>query len=258
VLGAVPRTGPRTPVCVARSRRSREYPFGPMLQRMLRVLDSVFLARVGRAGTLIRVIGLGVLLAIGVALATAEVVRVTGWIPAVCFAVWAVVSTGLVAATLLRRQPNTLTSPAGRVAIARGLPGAEAALLAALTTAAAQGREFIADAALVETLNDHPAAPDLAARYAAHLGEVAALIASSDRLDERWSALWAREPDCTRGHVGGLLEHPFYGEKQDALVQYMALQTRRLDGMIAYLQIGDDRPVRYMRRANVPVADAAS
>ena len=42
---------------------------------------------------------------------------------------------------------------------------------------------------------------------------------------------------------------PYYGDKLDALVRYMALQTRRVAWMGEFLRTGEDRPVRYIRPA---------
>jgi hypothetical protein len=44
-------------------------------------------------------------------------------------------------------------------------------------------------------------------------------------------------------------EGPYYGDKLDALVRYVALQTRRVAWMGAFLRTGEDRPVHYIRPA---------
>jgi hypothetical protein len=44
-------------------------------------------------------------------------------------------------------------------------------------------------------------------------------------------------------------EAPYYGDNRDALVRYMALQTRRVAWMREFLRTGEDRPVRYIRPA---------
>jgi hypothetical protein len=42
---------------------------------------------------------------------------------------------------------------------------------------------------------------------------------------------------------------PYYGDKLDALVRYMALQTHRVAWMGEFRRTGEDRPVRYIRPA---------
>jgi hypothetical protein len=44
-------------------------------------------------------------------------------------------------------------------------------------------------------------------------------------------------------------EGPYYGDKLEALVRYMALQTRRVAWMREVLRTGEHRPVRYIRPA---------
>ena len=48
---------------------------------------------------------------------------------------------------------------------------------------------------------------------------------------------------------GSCWEGPCYGDKLDALVRFMALQTRRVAWMREFLRTGEDRPVRYIRPA---------
>jgi hypothetical protein len=120
------------------------------MQRVFQLLDSVFLARVGRAGTLIRIIGLGALPGGRSRLGRRGGRRVAAWVPLVCFGIWALLVLLLVVALLLRRQPSTLASPGARIVIAKDLPYASAALLRALSAAEARGREFIADAASMD------------------------------------------------------------------------------------------------------------
>jgi hypothetical protein len=82
-----------------------------LVRRLFSVLDSAFVSRVGSATTLIRIVGLGFVLVVLVGLVGAGVVSIAGWIPVVCFAIWAVIALLLAAAWTMRRQPSTLTSP---------------------------------------------------------------------------------------------------------------------------------------------------
>jgi hypothetical protein len=172
------------------------------------------------------------------------VVRTAGWVPVVGFMVWALTALLLAGSWLMRREPHTVASPFDQLRIAGGLPGASATLLKALAVAEATGREFIAEAAIRDPVNNQEATAEFAQSYAAYEAEVRTLIADSDVLDKRWQLLWQRKPSWADAHI---LEPPFTRERLDTVVSYMAQRNRQLAWMIAFLQGGSDKPVRYIR-----------
>jgi len=217
------------------------------VRRVFQLLDSLFVSRVGNALTWLSILSLGAALVVAVGLVGAQVVHVAGWVTLACFGVWSLVALLFAVASVMRRQPSTLSSPAAQIVIAKGLPRSSAALLNALVRAESQGREFIAEAALLDPVNNQEPTADFARNYSAYEADVAALLTNTNELDDRWSSLWARKPSWVEGHLGDLLEPPFYGEKLEVLGRYIALRTRQLGWMIRYLQGGTDEPVRYIR-----------
>jgi hypothetical protein len=215
-----------------------------LVRRLFSILDSAFVSRVGSARTLISIVGLGFVLVVLVALVGASVVSVAGWIPVVCFAIWAVIALLLAAAWTMRRQPSTLASPLARFAITRGLPGSSSELFAALVVAEAQAREFVAEGAILDPLDNQAHAAHFAQAYTAYEAEVASLLSRADQLDDRWGMLWNRKPSWARNH---LLEPPFTRAMLDVVTRYIAHRARQLGYMIEFLRTGNDRPVRYIR-----------
>jgi hypothetical protein len=143
------------------------------MRRLFRLLDSRFVSRVGNAGTPFNLmwIGLGVVVTTG--LAGASVLRVAGWIPVACFGVWTATSLLLVATWMLGRAPITLRSPFEHLMISRGLPGSSEALQRALALAEQQSREFIAEASIMNPVNNSKAATEFAHSYGSFEAEVA-------------------------------------------------------------------------------------
>jgi hypothetical protein len=215
-----------------------------LVQRLFSILDSAFVTRVGSATTLIRIVGLGIALVLSVGLVGAGVVSVAGWIPVVCFAIWAVITLLLAVAWTMRRQPSTLTSPFARFAITRGLPGSSSELFAALVIAEAQAREFVAEGAILDPVDNQAEAASFARAYTAYEADVASLLRHADQLDERWGLLWNRKPSWARSH---LLEPPFTRGTLDVVTRYIAHRARQLGYMMEFLRNGNDRPVRYIR-----------
>jgi hypothetical protein len=112
-----------------------------LIQRAFSILDSRFESRVGNATTLVRILGLGLFLVIGIGLAGAGVIGIAGWLAGVSFALWAVVALLVAASWTMRRRPSTIASPIDQVVIEKSLPGAAAAVLNALITAESTARE---------------------------------------------------------------------------------------------------------------------
>lgn len=214
------------------------------MKRILRFLDSRPLSRAGAVATLVSLVSVGLAL-VGLIFAQgAGLVREGEWITVVCFGVWAMLSALLILAWIARRQPGTVVTPAARIAIAKGLPGSSKALLAALARAETEGREFIAEAAILMPVNNQKAAHDLAQGYAAFESEVSSLIKSSKILDERWSLTWERKPDYFGSHFRN---GPFTLGILSELVRYMAQRNRQIGWMLDFLQTGNDEHVRHAR-----------
>jgi hypothetical protein len=201
-------------------------------------------SRVGNATTLGRMIGLGFALVLATGLVGAKVVHVGGWIPVVCFGIWGLVALLLAAAWTMRRQPSSLASPVAQLVIARGLPRASSEMFGALVRAESRAREFIAEAAILDPVNNQTRAAEFARAYSAYEHEVASLLKRAGEFDERWDLLWARKPSWARDH---LLESPFTRETLDVLTRYIAHRARQLCYMMKFLRDGDDRVVRYIR-----------
>jgi hypothetical protein len=214
------------------------------MKRILRFLDSRPLSRAGAVATLVSLVSVGLAL-VGLIFARgAGLVREGEWITVVCFGVWAMLSALLIIAWIARRQPGTVVTPAARIAIAKGLPGSSRALLAALARAETEGREFIAEAAILMPVNNQKAAHDLAQGYAAFESEVSSVIKSSKVLDERWSLTWERKPDYFGSHFRN---GPFTLGILSELVRYMAQRNRQIGWMLDFLQTGNDEHVRHAR-----------
>jgi hypothetical protein len=212
--------------------------------RSVQIFDSRFLSRVGNALTLGRVLGLGAALIVALGLVGAQAVHVAGWIPVVCFGVWTVVACLLGATWLLQRDASSIASPTAQLAIELELPRASVALLNALQRAETRGREFIAEAAILNPVNNQGAAAALARSYSQFEKEVASVLTATAKLDERWELAWAHKPSWADDH---LLEPAFTRARLDVIVKYMAHRNRQLGWMIEYLRSGDDEPVRYIR-----------
>jgi hypothetical protein len=60
--------------------------------RILALVDSRFVTRVGNVGTLLKLVGVGVAVVIGVAATVAQLLPVRWWIPLLCFVVWLAVT----------------------------------------------------------------------------------------------------------------------------------------------------------------------
>jgi hypothetical protein len=93
----------------ARGLACQPIPVG-LVRRLFSILDSAFVSRVGSATTLIRIVGLGFVLLVLVGLVAASVVSVAGWIPIVCFAIWAALRRGRSGAGS-RRFPSSAATP---------------------------------------------------------------------------------------------------------------------------------------------------
>lgn len=212
------------------------------MRALLRVLDSKFLSRVGNFDVLLKVVGLGATIVIAIVLVAAGVVEVAGWIPLACFAVWTVFAALLVATGMLRVGPEAFTSPAARIAMKYGLPGAAERVVAALNAAQKEGRELIADIAVFETLNQ--SGGDFAQRIATYRAEVAELIGSTDLLNDDWALLWDRIP---RKVPSGVSYGPMTLEQADNVVSWFRYKMWQLDWMVTYIRTGDDKPVRHVR-----------
>jgi hypothetical protein len=211
------------------------------MRRLFSILDSVFLSRVGNARSLIGIAGLGLALVVLAGLVGAGIVRAAGWIPVGCFVIWCVY---VVAAWGMRRQPTTLSSPLAQLVIASRLPGSSSVFASALVRAEAQARELIAEAAILDPVNNQAAAAEFARTYREFEAEVASLLRTADEFDERWELLWARKPSWVRDYM---LESPFTRESLDFLTRYIAHRARQLGYMMKFLQDGDDHVVRHIR-----------
>lgn len=215
-----------------------------LVRRLFSILDSAVVSRVGSATTLIRIVGLGIALVVLVGLVGASVVRIASWIPVVCFVIWALIALLLAAAWTMRRQPSTLAPPLARFAITRGLPGSSSELFAALVVAEAQAREFVAEGAILDPVDNQAQAAHFAGAYTAYEAEVASLLRRADQLDDRWLSLWNRKPSWARNH---LFEPPFTRATLDVGTRYIAHRARQLGYIMAFLRNGNDQPVRYIR-----------
>jgi hypothetical protein len=134
---------------------------------------------------------------------------------------------------MLRREASTIVSPVAELSITRGLPGSSDALLSALIEAEAQGRAYIAEAAIRQPLNNHGPTADFVHSYGWYEAEVADLLASADDVDEGWAVLWARRPSWVSDRM---LETPATRADLDVVVLYMALRTRQLSWLIDWLR----------------------
>jgi hypothetical protein len=113
-----------------------------------------------------------------------------------------------------------------------------------LQRAESRGREFIADAAILNPVNNQGPTAAFARRYSEFEKEVASLLSATDRLDERWELAWAHKPSWADDH---LLEPPFTRGSLDVVVKYIAQRNRLLLAMVEYLRSGNDEPFRYIR-----------
>ena len=213
------------------------------MRRLFSILDSAFVSRVGNATTLGRIIGLGFALVVATGLVGAKVIHVGGWIPVVCFGIWGLLALLLTAAWTMRRQPSSLASPFAQFVIARGLPRASSEMLSALVRAESSARRFIAEAAILDPVDNQTRATEFARAYSSYEQEVASLLIRAGEFDERWELLWARKPSWARDH---LLESPFTRHTLDLLTRYIAHRARQLGYMMKFLRDGDDRVVRHI------------
>lgn len=212
------------------------------MHALLRMLDSKFLSRVGNFDVLLKVVGLGASIVIAIALVAAGVVEVAGWIPLACFAVWTLFAALLIATGMLRAGPQAFTSPAARIAVKHGLPGAADRVVVALSAARKEGRELIADVAVFDTLNK--SGGNFAQRIATYRAEVAKLIGSTDLLNDDWALLWDRIP---RKVPVGVTYGPMTLGQADDVVSWLRYKMWQLDWMVTYVQTGDDKRVRHIR-----------
>jgi hypothetical protein len=203
------------------------------MRRLLGVLDSKWLARP------LAVYGLVTLGA-----AVAALVGV-GVITLLYFGIWIVLALALVLALMASRRPSTVVSPASRIAIATGLPGSTMALLTALERAEAADRTYIAEAAILNPVNNQAAANELAQAYVELEAEVGALIANAPAFDERWSLLWTHRPSWAENQP--YCRRLFSRAMLDQLVRYMAWRGEQLGAMIDFLNTGNDERVRHIR-----------
>jgi hypothetical protein len=215
-----------------------------LVRRLFSILDSAFVSRVGNARTLVGFVGLGLALVILTGVVGAKVVDVDGWIPVACFALWGLIALVLVAAWTLRRQPSTLSSPFGQLLIGSGLPGSSSELVGALARGESRAREFIAEAAIFDPVNNQAEAAEFARSYREFEAEVASLLTRAADFDARWELFWDRKPSWARDHM---LESPFTRESLDVLARYVAHRARQLGYMMEFLRDGDDRVVRHIR-----------
>jgi len=212
------------------------------MHALLRILDSRFLSRVGNFDVLVKVVVLGATVVLALVLVAAGVVEVAGWIPLVCFVVWALFAALLIATGMLRAGPQAFASPAARVAMKLGLPGAAEQVVRALCTAQKEGRELIADIAVFDTLNKFGG--DFAPRIAAYRADVAELIGSTELLNDDWALLWDRVP---RKVPVGVSHGPMTLGQADEIVSWLRYKMWQLDWMVTYVETGDDKPVRHIR-----------
>ncbi|HTR75079.1 MAG TPA: hypothetical protein VMH33_07445 [Solirubrobacterales bacterium] len=168
-----------------------------------------------------------------------------GVVTLLAFAVWAVLSVGLILALIANRRPNTVFSPASRIVISAGLPGSTKALLTALERADVVNRSYIAEAAILIPVNNQRATNELAQAFGDLEEEIGALIASAPAFDERWLLQWKHKPSwAEKQPYSGRL---FSGEMLDELGRYMAMRGRQIGWMIDFLNTGNDKPVRHIR-----------
>ncbi|HWK25441.1 MAG TPA: hypothetical protein VNS09_02705 [Solirubrobacter sp.] len=208
------------------------------------VLDSSLLSRIGRLGTFARLVVAVALLLIGLLAVGAVVVDRAGWIALACFVSWAALA-GIVAGGFwLSRAVSAISSPYERLAIAHGLPGSKATLLRFLARAEAEGRAFVAEAMVMETLGNHAYCCGVARRFAAFEAEVGSVIASSEFLDERWSWSWSRR---SQSADDAWRFGPLTLELSSQLAHYMANRTRAIGRMIEFLETGNEDGVRTTR-----------
>ena len=203
------------------------------MRRLLGALDSKWIARP------LTVYGLITLGATVVALVGFGVVAL------LYLGIWIVVAVALVSALMFSRQPSTVASPASHIVISAGLPGSTKALLTALARAEAADRTYIAEAAILNPVNNQAAANELAQAFVELEAEVGTLIANASAFDERWSLLWTYRPGWAENQpYGGRL---FSREMLDELVRYMAWRGAQLGAMIDFLSTGNDERVRHIR-----------
>lgn len=214
------------------------------MRRILPLLDSRPLSRASAVATIVSLVTAGIALVALMYAQGADLVREGQSITVICFGVWSVLSVLLIVAWAARRKPGIITSPAARIAIAKGLPGSPGALLTALTRAEASGREFIAEAAILMPVNNQKAAYDLAQGYAKFESEIGTLIESADAFDERWSLTWNRRPSWYEDY---LLTGPFTLGVLNELVRYIAHRNRQIGWMIDFVQTGNDEHVRHAK-----------
>lgn len=197
------------------------------------MLDSRFLSRVGNLDVLLKVSGLGFVVVLAVVLVAADAVEIAGWVPVICFGVWAVLTFALVALGMLRRAPSTLMSPAARIAIGRNLPASKAHVVRALERAQSAGRELIADLAVFEPLNKHGGG--FAARVTAFHADVRDLLGATELLDDQWSVAWDHIPTQrpAAADVG-----PLTIAMKNELVAYLGHKMWVLQWAVDYLTSG--------------------
>lgn len=203
------------------------------MHRLLSAIDSKWVARPLTVYGLIT-LGAAVVTLVGV-----------GVITLLYFVIWVVLAVALVFALMLSSRPSTVASPASRIAIATGLPGSTKSLLAALERAEAANRTYIAEAAILDPVNNQAAANEVAQAYVELEAEVGVLIANAPALDERWSLLWTHRPTWAQNqpYCGRLFSRAML----DELVRYMAWRGRQLAAMIDFLSTGNDEYVRHIR-----------
>jgi hypothetical protein len=208
------------------------------------ILDSAFLSRLGNLGTLTTLASASFLGLVGFAAAVMVVVDRSGWISVACFVVWVALMVLAIVGVWSSRSSSAISSPYERLAIARKLPGAKGALIDSLARADIEGRAFVAEAKVMMTLSNHGPCYDVARRFAEWEDQLRQLIESTDLLDERWSWQWSRRPqwadDAVR--IG-----PLTLGLADKLASYMAYRVRQVEGMIDFLQTGNEEGVRNVR-----------
>jgi hypothetical protein len=208
-------------------------------RRVVETLDSKLVNRVSAALTIIGWAGLGVGLVAAAYLALGKIIGVGGWIPVAAFAVWALLTGALTVALLLHRSLSSLSSPLDRVVISSGLAGDRGRLVDALRNAETIGRAFIAETAMFQPVNNQAAAVALVQEYREYEDEIAVIVAKSDLLDARWSAVWAHHPTWA---PPSLFEAGFCTRAMlDKIENYMAFRTRDLKWMMDFLETGDER-----------------
>jgi hypothetical protein len=209
--------------------------------RLFGVLESKWVARTLAVYSLVTfgalVVGLVYALAVGV-------IHGPGWVPLFGFGVWVLLAILLITALMVSRHPNTVASPASRLVISKGLPGSTRALVLAFERVEAAVRRLIAEAAILNPLDNQVKANELAQAFVELEAEVGALVANAAALDERWSLLWADKPRWADNQPSRAL---FSRERLDELVKYMAWRGGQLGSMIDFLITGNDDRVRHIR-----------